>query len=101
MVGARANHRFMFVTPEILEDELADAQRRLRHWVGHYRENLGFSKNHLSRMSGVSKQGLLYMMGEEREPRLRSLVAIAKALDVSVADLFQPIPAGVEPRTDW
>lgn len=89
------------MTPDLLEEELAKAQRRLQHWVGHHRARLGFSKNQLSRMSGVSKQGLLYMMGEEREPRLRSLVAIAKALDVEVADLFQPIPPDHEPGSDW
>lgn len=91
----------MFVTPEVLELGLAEAQRRLRHWVGHHRERLGMSKNQLARMSGVSKQGLLYMMGKQREPRLRSLVAIATALDLEVGDLFAPIPDGVEARDDW
>jgi len=80
--------------PEKLDADVEEHQRRLRYWVEVRRQELGLSKTVLMRFSGLSKTGLTYALGGEREPGLRTLLALAGALDYEVADLFKPIPEG-------
>ena len=82
----------MFVMPEQLNAEVAEHQRRLSYWVEVRRESLGLNKTVFLRYTGLSKTGLSYALSGEREPGLRTLLAIARALDCEVADLFLPIP---------
>lgn len=96
----RDNDPRMFVTPERMEPAFVEAHQRLRFWVRHYRLEAGVSKNQLARLSGISKQGLIYMMSGDREPRMRSLIALALALDTTISALFADIPDGLD-GDDW
>lgn len=84
----------MFVEPEDLNARVQDFQKRIRYWISVRRKELKISKNRLARLSGLTKQGLTYLLEGDREPRLRSLIAIATALDLDVLDLLAPIPEG-------
>ena len=84
--------------PEHLDAEVAEHQRRLRYWVHTLRAERGWSQALLMRFSGLSKTGLKYALAGAREPGIRTLLAIARALEVDLCDLFRPIPDGaVEP----
>jgi len=82
----------MFVLPELLAEDVDEAIRRLNYWVERRRTELGISKNTFARLTSLSKNGLGYILKGEREPGLRSLCAIARALDVQLKDLFEEIP---------
>lgn len=90
----------MYVTPEILEEDVAEAVRRLNFWINRVFDEKGLTKAELARLSGLTPQGLSYMLGGDREPKVRSLCAIARALDVDVHALLAPIPADTESITD-
>ena len=87
----------VFVLPEILEADVAEARRRLHYWIEVHRRELKISKNMLVRLTGISRTGLTYLLNGEREPGLRSLCAVARALDVELMDLFRPIPDEEDP----
>lgn len=82
----------MFVLPEVLNEDVHEATRRLVFWIEHRREELGISKNTFARLTSLSKNGLTYILKGEREPGLRSLCAIARALDMPLKALFEEIP---------
>lgn len=91
----------MYVTPEILEDDVAEAVRRFNFWVNRIFDEKGLSKAELARLSSLTPQGLSYILNGDREPRIRSLCAIARALDIDIQDLLAPIPAETDtpPKT--
>lgn len=84
----------MFVLPEILNSDVDEAMKRLTYWIERRRAELGITKSTFTRLTSLSRNGLMYIMNGEREPSLRSLCAIARALDVQLKDLFEEIPAG-------
>lgn len=90
----------MFVEPADLDARVLEAQRRLKFWIKHHRLRLGISKTRLARLSGLTKQGVLYLLEGDREPKLRSLIAIATALDLEVTELLGPLPEGAVETPD-
>lgn len=55
-----------------------------------YRESKGFSLSDLAKASGVSRSYLYQVESGESSPTEEKLVALARALGVSVADLVSP-----------
>ena len=82
----------MFVRPEELDADVAEQSRRLRYWIKTRRAELGMSKNMLIRLSGISKTGINYVVNGEREPGIRTICALARALDMTVLELLAPVP---------
>lgn len=92
----------MFMRPEVVDAQVGEHISRLRYWIGARRHELGLSKGMVLRLSGVSSTGLNYVLRGEREPGLRTLCALAGALDFDdVGDLLRPIPDGAELDDDW
>ena len=82
----------MFVTPEVLDEDVREAVKRLTYWIERLQAERDISKGMLIRLSGLTKQGVNYILDGRREPGLRSIAAIARALDVEAHQLLAPIP---------
>ncbi len=53
------------------------------------RESLGVSKKRLAELSGVTRTAILLMERHDRSPSLELLLRIARALEVSMADIIR------------
>lgn len=89
----------MFVEPDKLDADVAEQVERLKYWIEARRNELGMSKAMLIRLSGISKTGINYLVNGEREPGIRTICAIAMALDTTPACLLAPIPVRSAPLT--
>lgn len=58
-------------------------------FIREIRERKGLSQEQLSRLSGVSASHIGYIENGEREPTVSVLCRLAKALNVSILDLFR------------
>ena len=58
-------------------------------FIREIREKKGLSQEQLSRLSGVSASHIGYIENGEREPTVSVLCRLAKALNVSILDLFK------------
>lgn len=58
-------------------------------FIREIREKKGLSQEQLSKLSGVSASHIGYIENGEREPTVSVLCRLAKALDVSMLDLFE------------
>ena len=58
-------------------------------FVKEIREKKGLSQAELEKLSGVSASHIGYIERGEREPTVSVLCKIAKALEVSILDLFE------------
>lgn len=58
-------------------------------FVREIREKKGLSQEQLSRLSGVSASHIGYIENGEREPTISVLCRLAKALNVSILELFE------------
>lgn len=58
-------------------------------FVKEIREKKGLSQAELEKLSGVSASHIGYIERGEREPTVSVLCKLAKALDVSILDLFE------------
>jgi len=90
----------MFVRPEDLDADVAEQARRLRFWIKARRAELGMSKGMLIRLSGISKTGINYVINGEREPGIRTICSLARALDMSVLEILAPVPDGADETDD-
>lgn len=86
--------RVMFVEPDKLDAEVADQVQRLKYWIKARRTELGMSKAMLVRLSGISKTGINYLISGDREPNIRTICALAMALDTTVLEMLAPVPEG-------
>jgi transcriptional regulator with XRE-family HTH domain len=90
-----------FVTPDILYRDVQEAQRRITYWIMKLAADQGLSRSALIRYSGLSSQGVTYLTQGQREPGLRTICALARALGVDVEDLLKPLPDGAVVNGDW
>jgi len=67
-------------------------QTRLAGRLAEYREDKGLSQAALAKKAGVKQQYISDIERRKRNPTLRSLVALADALDVQPRDLLAGIP---------
>ncbi len=67
---------------------LLEVEMRIRMCVREVRESFGISQPGLSLMSGVSQPALSRIERNLREPRLGTLVRLARSLGVSELDLY-------------
>ena len=67
---------------------LLEVEMRIRMCVLEVRESFGISQPGLSLMSGVSQPALSRIERNLREPRLGTLVRLARSLGVSELDLY-------------
>jgi len=58
------------------------------NYIKNYREKLQLTLSELAKMTGLSESGLYYIESGQKEPKISSVMAISKALKVSVTDLF-------------
>ena len=58
-------------------------------FIREIREKKGLSQEQLSKLSGVSASHIGYIENGEREPTVSVLCRLAKALDVSILELFK------------
>lgn len=77
-----------------LDRETYIEQRRVAYWIREWARRRGLSLNRMSMASKVSSPSLYDLLGLRVAPNLRTLVAIAQALEVQLQALFQPVPAG-------
>lgn len=61
------------------------------------REALGWSQQALAQRAGITRQQLGAMEGGRHVPSVTAALAVARALDVSVEELFGPAPSGPVP----
>lgn len=61
----------------------------IKFFVREIREKKRLSQEQLSRMCGVSASHIGYIENGEREPTVSVLCKIAKALNVSILELFE------------
>lgn len=78
-----------------IEAETRSQQRRAVYWIREWASRRGISINRLSMEARVSSPSLYDLLRLRTTPNLRTLVSLAQALEVELADLFQPVPNGV------
>ena len=61
----------------------------IKFFIREIREKQGLSQSDLSKLSGVSASHIGYIENGEREPTVSILCKIAKALNVSILELFE------------
>ena len=71
-----------------------------------YRKARGYSQQQLAQRSGLSQRMIAYYENQVSNPPINNVLALAKALDVSVAELVgeektkhEPFAADLDPRT--
>jgi DNA-binding XRE family transcriptional regulator len=80
-----------YCDPHFEERERAQARRgraRLGERIRQLRQRAGWTQEELAERAGIGRVTLSRLEGGDRSPRYRTLVALAKALGVSVTDLL-------------
>lgn len=62
----------------------------LGKWIAYIRKSDRLSRQRLADATGMSLMAITYIENGKRWPRISNLEKIAKVLDVSVGDLFNP-----------
>ena len=65
--------------------------RIIRNNIKYYRKTLNFTQETLSELSGISKDYLSEIERGKKNPSLKRLIIIAKALNIEVYKIFMPI----------
>ena len=65
--------------------------RIIRNNIKYYRKTLNFTQETLSEISGISKDYLSEIERGKKNPSLKRLIIIAKALNIEVYKIFMPI----------
>lgn len=69
---------------------MTDTLKTLGRNIKYYRAKLGLTQEDLARLSGVYRSHLAGIESGNLNPAVKTIEKIARALNVSVADLFAP-----------
>jgi putative transcriptional regulator len=90
--GARYSHASQaqsdHIWSSVKHDPAKSTVKKVCQTLAEERKRQGVSQQRLSEMAGISRTGLRHIESLETNPTLYSLLRIAKALDVDLADLL-------------
>lgn len=65
-----------------------DLEKNIAQILRRSREARGLSKNKLAEMAGLNQRAITYIETQRSSPSIRTLAAVASALEMSLSELF-------------